>query len=336
MARQNLNLGTTANDGSGDTLRIAGQKINQNFQELYNSLFGDSIAGNSTLVFGNNEIVFEGAVTDNFETTLTITNPTADRIATFPDATGDVILDVATQTLTNKTLTSPFLTSPGIKDGSGSFAYNITPSTLGGNIAVTLPLLTTNDTFAFANHTQTFTNKTLSAPMLNSPRISRTVTDSGGNVVFATATTASAINHITIGNAANGGHPGITAAGSNTNINLNLAAKGTGAISVRSRLNLQAETITSDGPASVLLPTTILSSSSTILVSLANGTTTGDIKKFVNINIGNAVVTPVSFNSGTSFTLKQNAAVEAMWVSNSWYLIGIDAANDITHNIFIS
>ena len=102
MARQNLNLGTIANDGKGDTLRDAGQKINQNFQELYQSLFGDSIAGNSTLVFGNNIITFEGSAVYNYETGLTITNPTADRTITLPDATGIVILDTATQTLTNK------------------------------------------------------------------------------------------------------------------------------------------------------------------------------------------------------------------------------------------
>jgi hypothetical protein len=74
-------------------------------------------------------ITFEGATADDFETTLTVTDPTADRTITFPDATGTVALtsDVTThanlteahgatgavvgttntQTLTNKTLTSP-------------------------------------------------------------------------------------------------------------------------------------------------------------------------------------------------------------------------------------
>ena len=38
MAQQFVNTGTTANDGTGDTLRIAAQKINQNFTEVYNLL----------------------------------------------------------------------------------------------------------------------------------------------------------------------------------------------------------------------------------------------------------------------------------------------------------
>jgi hypothetical protein len=35
MAQQTINLGTTANDGTGDTLRAGGTKINANFTELY-------------------------------------------------------------------------------------------------------------------------------------------------------------------------------------------------------------------------------------------------------------------------------------------------------------
>ena len=36
MARQDINIGTTANDGTGDSLRDGGDKINDNFIELYN------------------------------------------------------------------------------------------------------------------------------------------------------------------------------------------------------------------------------------------------------------------------------------------------------------
>jgi hypothetical protein len=79
-------------------------------------------------VFGSS-IEFEGATANAFETTLAVTDPTADRTITLPDATGTVALtsDVTThanlteahgatgavvgttntQTLTNKTLTSP-------------------------------------------------------------------------------------------------------------------------------------------------------------------------------------------------------------------------------------
>ena len=37
MPQQILNIGTNANDGTGDTLRDAMIKVNDNFTELYNS-----------------------------------------------------------------------------------------------------------------------------------------------------------------------------------------------------------------------------------------------------------------------------------------------------------
>ncbi len=38
MAKQTLGLGTSANDNTGDTLRVGGDKINDNFNELYAAL----------------------------------------------------------------------------------------------------------------------------------------------------------------------------------------------------------------------------------------------------------------------------------------------------------
>jgi len=43
------------------------------------------------LTMGNNNIVFEGATADDFETTVTVTDPTADRTITLPDVSGTVI-----------------------------------------------------------------------------------------------------------------------------------------------------------------------------------------------------------------------------------------------------
>ena len=57
------------------------------------------------------KIVFEGATDDAHETTLVVTDPTADRTITLPNLTGTVSLLDATETLTNKTLTAPTLTS---------------------------------------------------------------------------------------------------------------------------------------------------------------------------------------------------------------------------------
>jgi hypothetical protein len=65
---------------------------------------------NSAPTFSNESLIFEGTSPDDYETTLSVTNPTADRSIILPDASGDVVLDTATQTLTNKTIISPTFT----------------------------------------------------------------------------------------------------------------------------------------------------------------------------------------------------------------------------------
>ena len=49
MAKQALDLGTAANDNTGDTLRAGGTKINGNFDELYTALGnGSTLTVNTT------------------------------------------------------------------------------------------------------------------------------------------------------------------------------------------------------------------------------------------------------------------------------------------------
>ena len=115
MARQNLDRGTTANDGTGDTLRSAALKINENFVELYQFLGGgDSDNLSAQVSFEDSAIVFEGALADANETRLTAVEPTTDRQIQLPNASGIIVLKDTTDTLTNKTLNIPTLTNPKI------------------------------------------------------------------------------------------------------------------------------------------------------------------------------------------------------------------------------
>ena len=73
--------------------------------------------------------------------------------------------------------------------------------------------------------TQTLTNKTLT-----SPKVGTSVLDTNGNELAIVTATGSAVNEITLANAATGNNPSITASGDDTNVGLNLVAKGTGVL----------------------------------------------------------------------------------------------------------
>lgn len=61
MAKKIINIGQTANDKSGDPLRTAFSKINENFDELYaNTAVTDIDGGNAGAVFSNSQIIDGG------------------------------------------------------------------------------------------------------------------------------------------------------------------------------------------------------------------------------------------------------------------------------------
>ena len=71
MAKETVGLGTLANDGTGDTLRSGGTKINSNFTEIYTA-FGDGSTLSSLAVTAlnnptANELVTVGSTTTELE-----------------------------------------------------------------------------------------------------------------------------------------------------------------------------------------------------------------------------------------------------------------------------
>ena len=265
MARKNIGIGSSANDGNGDTLRTAGGKINDNFVEIYRALGGgDSDNLSSQITLEDSAVVFEGATPDDYETRLTAVNATADRQIQLPNASGIVTLNDATQILTAKTL---------------------------------------------------------SAPTINSPKMSLIV-DSSGNELITFTKAASAINNIAIGNTASGNSPTIDAVGGGTNLNLELAGKGTGSVDIQSKFSLKAVTITADGAASTAASYIICNKGSALAVSLADGTVVGEQKIFSNKGAGVATITPANFAAGTSFAIAQNEAATCIWDGTNWFLCG--------------
>ena len=81
--------------------------------------------------------------------------------------------------------------------------------------------------------------------------------------------TGSAVNEITIANAATGGHPLIQASGDDTNINLKLDGKGSGVVNVVDGLTVGGDLTVNGTTTTVATTNTVVSDS---LIELANGT----------------------------------------------------------------
>lgn len=62
MTRQAISTGSSPNDGTGDTLRQAATKINDNFEELYLFLGGDSDQLSSSMTLGSSSVSFSDPV----------------------------------------------------------------------------------------------------------------------------------------------------------------------------------------------------------------------------------------------------------------------------------
>lgn len=102
-----------------------------------------------------------GTAPFSIASTTVVSNLNADMLDGKHAPAGDIVGTSDTQTMTNKTLTSPTLTTPQINDTSANHQYVFAVSELAADRTVTLPLLTGNDTFVFADHTQTLDNKTI-------------------------------------------------------------------------------------------------------------------------------------------------------------------------------
>ena len=108
MAKQTVNLGSSANDGTGDPLRTAFDKINDNFDELY--LYSTATSGNNVTITGNT------IASDN----------TNGNIILDPNGTGRVVLATASELrFTDHTDNAIlFVDSDGDVQMNGALTYN--------------------------------------------------------------------------------------------------------------------------------------------------------------------------------------------------------------------
>ena len=198
MADRNIGLGNTLNEfrtelngTAADVGDIADVVSASSFIASSTDLVEAIVAINTELpeiktdafIFPGRVMAFEGATDDSYETTLTVTDPTADRTLTLPNASGEITLITASQTMTNKTLTSPTMNggtfsgtftgtmditgivlsgaSPLVFEGATDDAYETNLTTVDPTADRTISLPNATGTIVLKDSTDTFTNKSI-------------------------------------------------------------------------------------------------------------------------------------------------------------------------------
>ena len=87
-------------------------------------------SGANSILLGSGNITFEGSTANDFETSLTVTDPTADRTITFPDATGTVALLTSLSIASGSGLT--------YNSSTGEFSTNAIPNSKLANSSITI------------------------------------------------------------------------------------------------------------------------------------------------------------------------------------------------------
>ena len=143
MAKNVINRGSTANDGTGDNLRAGANKINLNFDEIYTAI-GDGTNINGTIKIADDSSTVV-TLSANGETLRLLGGTGITSTISGNDLTlavdGTIITGSSTTTLTNKTINGPDNTITNIANGSltnssitVSDGSNTSPVNLGGTL----------------------------------------------------------------------------------------------------------------------------------------------------------------------------------------------------------
>mgnify|MGYP003670572470 FL=1 len=305
MAYQALGLGSVANDGTGDSLRTGGDKVNDNFVEIYTKLGDGSTLSADTVTLNT--------------ASQTLTNKTL----TSPTITGTgAIAGVFTGNVTgNCSGTSGSTTGNAATATALAAAVNIAGVSFDGSGAITIASTDLSDTasICLAANTLTLTNKTLTAPILGGD-----VTTASGNLLINSATQivevkgdgSSVEGMIKLNCHANSHGQTIKPqphSASVTNTSLLPAGASSTLVSKVSAdiltnktladLKTSVQTLSGAGAIDLVTGVTEVTTTAADALTLANGTV-GQIKIIVmKVDGGDGTITPVTFAGGTTITM---------------------------------
>lgn len=339
MARQILDLGTNANDGTGDTLRSGGTKINDNFLEIY-KILGDSSRSSTTGVVLDSDGInyIEGAYTVqlNFvvDSNATVTLPHKDgKVPVIESLADSAFLDLADSANGNggKILFGNRYDSAGVLPSAtvyhGMFAHvHDTERAVFAHGGAWINLIDSDilsskdasysvDMKPGGGGQTNFTNLRLTTPYVTSEFV-----DSNANEILGLTSNGVPANYVEISSNASAA-PKVAATGDSDNVNIEISPKGSGSVYLN-KTAYKLQEMGSAGTISDSASLIIFTSGTNINVDLDSGTDSGEYKILINKGTGAVTVTPSEFHQGTTFTLQSGGTTQAIWDGSDWFIIG--------------
>ena len=332
MAKQTINIGSSANDGTGSSLRAGGDLINDNFNEIYTA-FGDGSTLTSGYITASSTTTFTNKTLDLGGTGNSVTGS----LAEFNTALqGDSFVSLTgSETLTNKTLTTPTLTTPVIDTitRTGDFTLDVS-----GDIS----LDSDGATIAFKDGGTIF-----GAVINNSGELQlRSGASLGTAMSFSGANTTAAGNLTVTGNLTVNGTT-TTVNSTNTTLDDNLLelnsgatsnANDTGIIMERGSTGDNAIIAWDESADKFVVGTTTATASDTGNLSITTGTLVGNIEGNVTGNITGNADTATALATGRTIGMTGDVVWTSASFDGSGNVTGVAAlqANTVSSTELVS
>ena len=159
LANSSLTVGSTSISLGGTATTIAGLSSLTSTTLVGTTLISGSADAANSITLASGNIVYEGSTANDFETTISVTDPTADRTITFPNADGTVVLlgslsvaagsglsyNAATGVFGTSSIPNSQLANSQVTIGSTAVALGTTVTTFTGLASLTSSAVVTDD-----------------------------------------------------------------------------------------------------------------------------------------------------------------------------------------------